>query len=200
VSGFVAGTDPDHAEYWGPIEEFDQRMVEAEIIAFALLAAPETIYEPLSERTKSNIKAWLHGMNGNAMPKSNWRFFRIFSNLALVKTCGVPYEIVGAEMETDLSLLDTFYRGEGWTADGPWQTKEQAEEELARSIDTNRRDTIGVGRQVDYYSGSFAIQFSQLLYARFAADIDPDRAHKYRQRARQFGAQFWRYFDSQGEQ
>jgi hypothetical protein len=200
VSGFVAGTDPDHAEYWGAIEDFDQRMVEAEIIAFALLAAPETIYEPLGEKTKTNIQSWLHGLNGKNMPKTNWRFFRVFSNLALVKTCGVPYETVRAEMETDLSLLDTFYRGDGWTADGPWQTNEQAEEELARSIDTNRRDAIGVGRQADYYSGSFAIQFSQLLYARFAADLDPDRAREYRERARQFGAQFWRYFDSQGEQ
>lgn len=57
---------------------------------------------------------------------------------------------------------------------------------------------MGKGRQADYYSGSFAIQFSQLLYTRFAGDLDPERCEKYRAQAREFGKGFWRYFDQDG--
>jgi hypothetical protein len=198
IDGFVTGTDPAHAEYWGTVANMDQRMVEAEIIAFGLLAAPESIYGSLSERCKQNVTNWLLGMNGMDMPNTNWRWFRVFANLALVKVCGVPMEQVQKEMTADLDLLDSFYIQDGWSGDGPWQTAEQAADEARCFETTGRRDAVGVGRQVDYYSGSFAIQFSQLLYSRFAAGLDPDRAREYQQRARDFGMSFWRYFDSEG--
>ncbi|KAF4820214.1 hypothetical protein CGCSCA5_v004049 [Colletotrichum siamense] len=198
IDGFVAGTDPAHPEYWGKINDMDQRMVEAEIISFALLSAPERIFAPLSDQAKQNVTNWLRTLNGMEMPKNNWRWFRVFGNLALSKVCGVPFEDVRDELNSDLELLDTFYRMDGWSADGPWQTAEQAHDEFEQFGKTGRRDAIGIGRQADYYSGSFAIQFSQLLYSRFAADLDPKRSAVYRQRARDFGASFWRYFDAGG--
>lgn len=134
------------------------------------------------------------------MPKNNWRWFRVFANLALVRVCGEPLADAFDEMTADLDLLDTFYRCDGWSADGPWQTPEQAAEEHDEYAKAGRRDKIGIGRQADYYSGSFAIQFSQLLWVRFAADVMPERTEIYRQRARDFGAGFWRYFDSDGKQ
>lgn len=199
IDGFVAGTDPEHPEYWGNINDMDQRMVEAEIISFALLSAPEKIFAPLSDQAKQNVTNWLSTLNGMEMPKNNWRWFRVFGNLALSKVCGVPFEDVRDELNSDLELLDTFYRMDGWSADGPWQTAEQGHDELEQFVKTGRRDAIGIGRQADYYSGSFAIQFSQLLYARFAAEFDPKRSAVYRQRARDFGATFWRYFDADGK-
>ncbi|KAK1994618.1 hypothetical protein LX36DRAFT_726968 [Colletotrichum falcatum] len=198
IDGFVSGTDPEHADYWGEINDTDQRMVEAEIVAFALLAAPDRIYKPLNEKAKQNVTNWLRTLNGMEMPKNNWRWFRVFGNLALSKVCGVPFDSVRDEINADLELLDTFYRFDGWSADGPWQTPHQAQVETEQYEKTGRRDAVGVGRQADYYSGSFAIQFSQLLYSRFAANIDPERAEAYRQRARDFGATFWRYFDAEG--
>ncbi|KAF4984322.1 hypothetical protein FZEAL_473 [Fusarium zealandicum] len=198
LRGLVAGTDPENPEYWGAVQNMDQRMVEAEIVSFALLAAPEKIYEPLSDSQKKNVTAWLRSMNGKTMPPNNWRWFRVFSNLALVKVCGVPYKEVQDEMKMDLDLLDTFFLRDGWSADGPWQTVEQAEREKTQAQETGRRDAVGTGRQADYYSGSFAIQFSQLLYSKFAYDIDRPRCEVYRQRAREFGARIWRYFDSEG--
>ncbi|KAK1969241.1 hypothetical protein LY78DRAFT_726182 [Colletotrichum sublineola] len=179
VDGFVSGTDPDNPDYWGKINDNDQRMVEAEILSFALLAAPDRIYKSLNEKFKQNITNWLRTLNGMEMPNNNWRCVR-------------------GEINADLELLDTFYRFDGWSADGPWQTPEQAQMEIEQYDKTGRRDAVGVGRQADYYSGSFAIQFSQLLYSRFAADVDPERAETYRQRARNFGASFWRYFDAEG--
>ncbi|KAM0350861.1 hypothetical protein ACHAP4_009767 [Fusarium culmorum] len=198
VRGFIAGTDPEHPEYWGAMNHMDQRMVEAEMIAFALIAAPNRFYNPLSDSQKNNIKSWLSSINGKQMPPTNWRWFRVFCNLALVKTCGVPLSQVQSELDADLEILDSFYLEDGWSGDGPWQTDEQAIQEQELAEKTGRRDAIGVGRQADYYSGSFAIQFSQVLYSKFAADLDEKRCEMYRQRARDFGSQIWRYFDARG--
>ena len=80
-------------------------------------------------------------------------------------------------MESDLDQMEQFYLDEGWAADGIWNEN---------------------GRQADYYSGSFAIQFSQLLYSKMAEDLDPSRCAKFRDRATKFATSFWRYFDSNG--
>ncbi|KAI9150594.1 hypothetical protein HJFPF1_10369 [Paramyrothecium foliicola] len=199
IDGIAAGTDPNHKEYWGIMDNIDQRMVEAEIISFALLAAPNKFFTPLEAVQKANIANWLRALNGLPMPLNNWRWFRVFANLALLKVCEEPTEKVWPQITADLDVLDGFYRFDGWSADGPWLTSQQAEAEAQQYHKTGRRDAVGVGRQADYYSGSFAIQFSQLLYIRFASDMDPTRAEKYRQRAKDFGAHIWRYFDAEGK-
>lgn len=199
IDGFASGTDPEHADYWGTMNDIDQRMVEAEIIAFALLAAPERLLGGLKPQEKENIANWLSSLHGQPMPKNNWRWFRVFANLALVKVLERPLQSVKSEIDSDLELLDGFYRFNGWSADGPWLSPEEAENEVSASKMTGRRDAVGVGRQADYYSGSFAIQFSQLLFVKFANDIYPERAERYRQRARDFGADFWKYFDKAGK-
>lgn len=198
IQGFIAGTDPNHPEYWGTITDINQRMVEAETLSFALLAAPQKLVGPLDKASKANLATWLRTLNGLPMPLNNWRWFRVFTNLALLKVLDEPAENVRPQIAEDMDLLDTFYRTDGWSADGPWLSRSGAEREEAEAQSTRRRDAVGVGRQADYYSGSFAIQFSQLLYIKFAGDIDPERAENYRQRARDFGAGFWRYFDAQG--
>ncbi|KAG9258464.1 uncharacterized protein F5Z01DRAFT_197799 [Emericellopsis atlantica] len=198
IDGFISGTDPEHADYWGVMNDIDQRMVEAEIISFALLAAPEQILGKMTDKQRENVAAWLRSLHNLPMPENNWRWFRVFANLALVKVLGEPLGNVQAEISADMDILDSFYRVDGWSADGPWQSREQAQSELDVAERTGRRDTVGIGRQADYYSGSFAIQFSQLLFVRFASDIDPARAAQYRSRARDFGSEFWRYFDASG--
>lgn len=197
LRGVAAGTDPGSPEYWGAMQDSDQRMVEAEIFSFALLAAPGRLYEPLDDGQKRNVTAWLGSLQGREMPRNNWRFFRVFSNLALTKVCGVPLSEVWDEMNEDLDLLDTFYLQDGWSADGLWEP-EESEKGGAGGGEAGGHGTDGARRQADYYSGSFAVQFSQLLYSRFAEGIDDARCETYRARARDFGAQFWRYFDSEG--
>ncbi|KAB5533355.1 hypothetical protein GE09DRAFT_972709 [Coniochaeta sp. 2T2.1] len=198
ASGFVAGTDPDHPEYWGSVGQVDQRMVEAEIVSFGLLSAPDELFHRQSDQTKRNITSWLRGMNGKEMPDTNWRWFRVFANLALVRVCGAPFASVKAEMDADLELLDSFYLEDGWSSDGPWLTTEGFEETAAEFVRTRRRDNVRSGRQVDYYSGSFAIQFSQLLFTMYSGGLYPERVERYRQQARNFGRSFWQYFDSHG--
>lgn len=178
IHGLANGTDPDHDEYWGPVVLRDQRMVEMEIISYALLVAPDTMFHTQSDEAKRNITEWLKTINGKDFPITNWLWFRVMTNLALVKVCGVPYEQVGDAMKEDLDLMERFYLGQGWAADGLWSDD---------------------GRQADYYSGSFAIQFSQLIYAKMAQELDPERCAKFQQRAREFATTFWRYFNSNGE-
>ncbi|KAJ5652706.1 hypothetical protein N7507_010132 [Penicillium longicatenatum] len=198
IAGLSTGTDPDHPEYWGAICDMDQRMVEAEVISYALLSVPDKLFHSRDETTRRNITTWLRGINGKQMPSNNWRWFRVFANLALIKVCGISASEVEEEMKADFAVLDSFYLEDGWSGDGPWLSTQEEEEEAAAFERTRRRDAIGKGRQVDYYSGSFAIQFSQLLYAKFAENMDPERVLRYRQQARDFGASFWRYFDSDG--
>ncbi|KAJ5692990.1 hypothetical protein N7462_002413 [Penicillium macrosclerotiorum] len=185
VEGLANGVNPAHPEYWGAVGDWDQRMVEAEPISFAILMAPKIFYERLSDRSRSHLIDWLSGLNGKIMPENNWRWFRIFSNLALSRVCGIPYEQVQCYIDNDFAMLDRFELVNGWSADGIW------------------RDDSGSGkeaysRQADYYSGSFAIQYSQLLYCIVAAKSDPGRVARYRYMARQFAAQFWRFFDEDG--
>ncbi|PSN73400.1 hypothetical protein BS50DRAFT_568939 [Corynespora cassiicola Philippines] len=177
VRGLANGTDPSHPEYWGPVVLRDQRMVEMEIISYALLVAPDSMFHNQTVQAQANIKTWLNTLNGKDFPTTNWLWFRVMTNLALVSVCGVPHDELRGAMDDDLDQMEQFYLSEGWAADGIWNEH---------------------GRQADYYSGSFAIQFSQLLYAKLASDLDPKRCERFRARAKDFAKSFWRYFDENG--
>jgi hypothetical protein len=175
VCGLRAGTNPASSEYWGDLGDFDQRMVEMESIAYALLMAPAAFLSGMDAMDRENLERWLRQINGRKMPENNWRWFRVLVNLAL----GSQDEDVVAQ---DLNMLDSFDLGEGWSSDGLWG---------------NER------KQADYYSGSFAIQFARMLYVRFMEDRalaskDRSRVERYKLEARQFASGFWRYFDVDG--
>lgn len=172
----MAGTNPESEEYWGDVEDIDQRVVEMESIAFTLLTSPDAFLASCEGEAKGRLRAWLGQINGKRMPENDWRWFRIFVNLALVKTLGVQMESVRHFMGEDFELLDTFYLGEGWSSDGLWGEQR---------------------KQADYYSGSFAIQSAQLLYVRFAVG-DEERVESYKQQAKEFASTYWRYFDTNG--
>lgn len=170
--GLANGTDPDHPEYWGDIEDLDQRMVELAPLGFALAVAPDTFWKPLTEEQQQKVQRWVSSINVKEMPNTNWLWFRVFANLGL-KHNGAEYS--REQIEKDMNHLDTFYIGDGWSNDGP-----------------------KVHCQQDYYSGSFAIQFLQLLYAKLAGDIDHERAEEYRTRATLYAKAFVHYFDEEG--
>ncbi|KAJ5739450.1 hypothetical protein N7533_012234 [Penicillium manginii] len=170
--GIINGTDPNHPEFWGNIEDSDQRMVEMCPIGFTLAVAPHVFWEPLTQAQRDNVTNWLASINAREMPNTNWLWFRVFANLGLRKN-GASYSL--ARIEADMDHLDTFHVGGGWSNDGPKSH-----------------------HQMDYYSGSFAIQFLQLLYSKLAGDFDPERAERYRERAREFAKDFVYYFNPDG--
>jgi hypothetical protein len=72
VKGLVAGTDPESPEFWGFMEDQDQRMVEACPIGYTLAIAGKAFWDPLTEKERNNIETWLGSMNDKDMPNTNW--------------------------------------------------------------------------------------------------------------------------------
>lgn len=167
--GLAAGSDPENPEYWGDCKDYDQCFVEMAAIACGLLNAPEKLWDPLSGAEKQNLARWLDQINHHQIPECNWQFFMILVNLAL-KKCGMPYD--PENMARGLARIDSYYSGDGWSTDG-------------------------ASPQKDYYI-PWAIQYYGVLYAKFAADTDPDRAALYRSRAELFARQFIYWFDENG--
>ncbi|WQF86540.1 hypothetical protein CDEST_11554 [Colletotrichum destructivum] len=172
IQGIKSGTDPENPEYWGFPRDNDQRMVEMCPLGFSLAVAP-AIWESLSEKERVNVENWLgNSINEKNMPNTNWLWFRVFANLGLKKNGG---KFSQERLDADIKHLDTFYRGGGWSNDGP----------------------EGI-HQMDYYSSSFAIQFLQLLYAKLAGDDEPERAKEFRKRAQMVALDLAHYFDEEG--
>ena len=167
--GLAAGSDPENPEYWGECKDYDQCFVEMAAIACGLLNAPEKLWDPLSGAEKQNLARWLDQINHHQIPECNWQFFMILVNLAL-KKCGMPYD--PENMARGLARIDSYYSGDGWSTDG-------------------------ASPQKDYYI-PWAIQYYGVLYAKFAADTDPERAALYRSRAELFAQQFIYWFDDNG--
>lgn len=167
--GLAAGADPDSSEYWGRCGDYDQCFVEMAAIACGILTTPQKLWQPLTKAEKQNLAAWLGQINEHTIPDCNWQFFRILVNLAL-KSVGMTYS---AELlEDGLRKIDSYYSGDGWSTDG-------------------------ASVQKDYYI-PWAIQYYGLLYSKFAADTDPQRAAIYRLRAELFAQQFVYWFDANG--
>ena len=141
--GISNGADPDSPEFWGHTGEMDQRFVEMAPLAFGLIAVPEILWNPLSEKTKDNLSSWLYEINEHELPKCNWYFFRILVNAAL-KKLGRPYS--ASLLESDMSFIESNYIADGWYKDG-------------------------VSGRFDYYS-AFAMQFYSILYSVFAEERD----------------------------
>lgn len=166
--GLANGTDPDHPEYWGPVNATDQRMVELAAIGLAMRMIPRLIWEPLEPRAKSNVAAYLERARVHAYANSNWKFFRILVDLGL-EECGVDFDRTLTTQYLD--ELDGFYLGDGWYRDG-------------------------VVRRIDHYI-PFAMHFYGLLYARLSRN-DEARAARYIERARLFAGDIRHWFDEDG--
>ncbi|KXX78422.1 hypothetical protein MMYC01_203484 [Madurella mycetomatis] len=172
IDGIRAGTDPEGPEYWGYPRDNDQRMVEMCPLGFALAVAPQ-IWGGLSDAERRNVEGWLgNSINEKNMPNTNWLWFRVFANLGLKKNGG---KFSQERLDADIEHLDTFYRGDGWSNDGP----------------------EGI-HQMDYYSSSFAIHFLQLLYAKLAGEDEPARAAEFKKRAQMAALDLAHYYDEEG--
>lgn len=139
--GLANGTDPAHPDYWGDVGDIDQRQVELAAIGFALRLRPDLLWEPLDDRARRNVAAYLVAAREHEFIDNNWKFFRVLIDLGL-GACGIAVDPV--KREGYLQDLEGFYMGEGWYRDGPV-------------------------RRVDYYI-PFAFHYYSLLYARLGDD------------------------------
>jgi hypothetical protein len=194
IQGLANGTDPESEEYWGAAKAKDQRMVEMSPLSYAIALKPDVFFHNQSDKAKKDIAAFLESCIGKPMPDSksigltklmiaNWLWFRVFANLALRRIGSDLFN--PGQMERDLKRLEEFQLpshpptgddsgSSGWSRDGP----------------------EGV-MQLDYYSSSFAIQTSQLIYTVLAPE-DTTRRDQYKERAQSFVLDFMHYFDEDG--
>lgn len=117
--GVVNGTDPKNVEYWGEVEDKDQRIVEAADIALALWISKDQIWVSLTMDEKLRIVKWLEQSINKEIVDNNWNLFPI----TIVKVL----ESLGFSNEKDISYVNDLYRtykkkhylGEGWFDDPP---------------------------------------------------------------------------------
>jgi len=166
--GLANGTDPEHPEYWGTVNSTDQRMVELAAIGFTMRLLPHLVWEPLEQRAKDNLAAYLKHARKFDYADNNWKFFRILVDLGL-EECGVEFD--RSLTEKYLEELDGFYLGDGWYRDGNV-------------------------RRIDHYI-PFAMHFYGLIYARLARG-DEKRVAAYKERATLFAKDIRHWFDEDG--
>lgn len=166
--GLTNGTDPEHPEYWGTVNATDQRMVELAAIGFTLRMVPHLVWEPLEQKAKDNLAAYLKHARQFDYADNNWKFFRILVDLGL-EECGVEFD--RSLTDKYLEELDGFYLGEGWYRDGNV-------------------------RRIDHYI-PFAMHFYGLIYAKLARG-DEARVARYKERAVLFAQDIRSWFDEDG--
>ncbi|PDT45309.1 hypothetical protein CO661_23860 [Sinorhizobium fredii] len=141
ADGIANGTDPNHPEFWGWVNNRDQRMVELAAIGFALALIPEKLWDPLTGRARDNLVTYLLHARKFDYADNNWKFFRILVDIALDRL-GVGYD--RRLTNAYLAELDDFYIADGWYRDGNV-------------------------RRVDHYI-PFAMHFYGLIYSRLVDD------------------------------
>jgi len=111
----LAGTDPGGKGYWGPAENFDQRLVEMAAIGLNLYLSRDKLWNKLSAPEKSRIAFWLQSAIGKKTYDVNWTLFNVFINLFL-RELGQDYS--PEELDRYLDRMDYWYSGDGWYRDG----------------------------------------------------------------------------------
>ncbi len=111
----LAGTDPNGKAYWGPGENFDQKLVEMAALGLNLYLSREKLWNRLSHEEKTQIAAWLQSAIGKKTYDVNWTLFNMFINLFL-RELGQDYS--AEELDRYLDRMDFWYSGNGWYRDG----------------------------------------------------------------------------------
>ncbi|WP_411349020.1 DUF2264 domain-containing protein [Paenibacillus sp. WLX2291] len=169
LDGIRHGTNPVHPEYWGDVNDYDQRLVEMAAFGLALALIPERIWTPLSADEQGNLHRWLNQINHHPCYDCNWLFFNVLVNVGF-RRAGLEYD--AEQLEKNVQRMDAFYLEDGWYSDG-------------------------VNGHSDYYV-PFAIHYYGLVYARLMEQDDPERSHIFKQRAAKFATEFLAWFAPDG--
>ncbi|MEH1303406.1 DUF2264 domain-containing protein [Raoultella ornithinolytica] len=163
------GTNPQHADYWGEVNPYDQRIVEMAAYGLLLALAGDRVLAHFNEQEKTYLWRWLKQSETQAIPDNNWHFFPILVQVGF-HHAGMPTN--PQVREAHFSAMEGYYLGDGWYSDGP-------------------------DRPRDYYI-SMGFHFYGLIYAKLMADIDPLRCAELRHRALLFSADFIHFFADDG--
>ncbi|QDQ14845.1 DUF2264 domain-containing protein [Streptomyces spectabilis] len=147
--GLAAGTRTpgrDDAESWPLILDHHvqgQPMVESASVALGLALTRPWLWDRLDDAVRDRAESWLRGALTHVPAPNNWYLFP-FMVASFLESAGRGDEVTARAMERALGLLETWYRGDGWYADGD-------------------------GRAFDHYNG-WALHLYPLLHAHLTGD------------------------------
>ncbi|GAA2087043.1 DUF2264 domain-containing protein [Streptomyces albiaxialis] len=149
ADGLAAGTRTpgrDDAESWPVIQDHataGQPMVESASVALGLRLTRPWLWDRLDDGVRDRAEEWLRGALRHTPSPNNWYLFPL-TVAGFLESVGRGDGETAHAIERGLGLLDGWYRGEGWYADGD-------------------------GRAFDHYNG-WALHLYPLLHARLAGD------------------------------
>lgn len=167
--GILAGTDPNHEEYWGDIVDYAQHLVEMAALSWGLYLSKHLIWDKFSQAEKEQVAAYLFSCTKVKYHQNNWLLFNVITN-AVLKKFGMPYS--QEQLDANLQACDHMYMGEGWYRDG----------------NINR---------IDYYN-AWAFHYYYLLWTIIDGDSKPEVAEVHKQRVKDFARDFRYFFSGDG--
>lgn len=115
IRGLLSGTSVSSDEYWGDINDFDQRIVESADIAITVWLLRDTITSDLTLSQRIQIFSWLDQINDKKTYGGNWLLFRIVVNSVLFE---LGYSNKLKQINEDYNAFKSFHVGNGWFSDG----------------------------------------------------------------------------------
>lgn len=123
AEGIAAGTrNPgrEDAESWPLILDHDvqgQPMVESASVALSLRLTREWLWDRLDPSTQDRVEHWLRGALRHVPAPNNWYLFP-YTVAGFLESAGRGDAETARARQRALELLETWYRGQGWYADG----------------------------------------------------------------------------------
>ncbi|MFI9467021.1 DUF2264 domain-containing protein [Streptomyces sp. NPDC052492] len=162
ADGLAAGTRTpgrDDTESWPVILDFDvqgQPMVESASVALGLRLTRPWLWDKLDPGVRDRTEEWLRGALRHTPAPNNWYLFP-YTVAGFLESVGRGDAETAAARQRALELLEGWYRGDGWYADGD-------------------------GRAFDHYNG-WALHLYPVLDAHLSGDGEALAHHGGRLRA-----------------
>lgn len=165
----LEGCTPQSEAYWGEPGDCSHHLCEMPPIALYLALCREKSWDVLPTEQREMLADYLRNIGRLRLVNNNWLYFRILvmTALHLLGDTPAPTEICSE----DFQRIDSFYRGDGWYADGN-------------------------SDQFDYYN-AWAFHFYSLLYV-WLEDKDSERCQVFRERAAAFAKSYIYLFSVRG--
>jgi hypothetical protein len=113
----LRGVDPGGNDSFGPppVAGFNQRTVEAGLMAIALRTAPRALWDPLGRGERERVLDWFEAFRNAPVHDTNWRWLAVLI-LTFLKLNGRPAD--SGVVESHLRRLLAMHAGGGWFRDG----------------------------------------------------------------------------------
>ena len=115
----LSGTDPNNPDYWGTIQNKDQRIVEAADIALGLWLSKDQIWVTYSDNEKYQVIDWLSQALDREIDDNNWNLFPITIYKVMESLGFKDYTISDKINALYHRYKKKHYLGSGWFDDPP---------------------------------------------------------------------------------